>query len=77
MNLRVSNETSGLSPLDDSLSNDTRENPTDNPSYAFAEVVTLKYPHRYINNTGLQCSRNSKTKQNFYFSIFIFIVQRH
>ncbi len=50
MNLRISNEASGVSPLDDSLSNDTRENPTENTSYAFAEVVTLKYPHRYINS---------------------------
>ena len=45
MNLRIANETPA-SALDDSLSNDTRENGTDQmPSaYAFAEVVTLKYP---------------------------------
>lgn len=58
MNLRVSNESAGL---DDSLSNDTRENPADSPSYAFAEVVTLKYPHRYINLVAVwlrqHCSR--------------------
>lgn len=48
MNLRISNEVSAVSPLDDSLSNDTRENSTENQSYAFAEVVTLKYPHRYM-----------------------------
>ncbi|KAJ6648292.1 Glycerophosphocholine phosphodiesterase GPCPD1 [Pseudolycoriella hygida] len=46
MNLRTSNETS-LS-LDDSLSSDTRENTTESSSFAFAEVVTLKYPHSVI-----------------------------
>lgn len=46
MNLRT-NEASAVASLDDSLSNDTRENATESPSYAFAEVVTLKYPHRY------------------------------
>lgn len=50
MNLRIANETSSISTvLDDSLSNDTRENGTEQlPSYAFAEVVTLKYPHCII-----------------------------
>lgn len=47
MNLRISNEAAGASPLDDSLSGDTRDT-AESPSYAFAEVVTLKYPHRYI-----------------------------
>lgn len=45
MNLRVNSESSSLNNVhDDSLSNDTRDNITEQPAYAFAEVVTLKYP---------------------------------
>lgn len=53
MNLRTSNEASASASFDDSLSNDTKENPSENSSYAFAEVVTLKYPHRYIDTLAV------------------------
>lgn len=39
MNLRIS-ESSNLI-TDNSMSNDTRDNPTDQPAYAFSEVATL------------------------------------
>lgn len=61
MNLRISNEAAGASPLDDSLSGDTRDT-AESPSYAFAEVVTLKYPHRYT-NTLTQITGSTKTFQ--------------
>lgn len=52
MNLRIANDTASISStLDDSLSNsnDTHENDSEpTPSYALAEVVTLKYPHSLI-----------------------------
>lgn len=48
MNLRIANDTASSSTLEDSLSNDTRENGTEQASYALAEVVTLKYPHSII-----------------------------
>lgn len=42
MNLRINAESSNLhSIMDESLSNDTRENATDQPAYAFTEVATL------------------------------------
>ena len=40
MNLRISNENSATM-VDESLSNDTRDNSTDQPAYAFSEVATL------------------------------------
>lgn len=40
MNLRINAESSGLH-IDESMSNDTRENSSDQPAYAFSEVATL------------------------------------
>lgn len=40
MNLRINAESSGAQ-IDDSMSNDTRENGSDQPAYAFSEVATL------------------------------------
>lgn len=44
MNLRISNENSNML-VDESLSNDTRDNSTDQPAYAFSEVATLNAEH--------------------------------
>lgn len=42
MNLRINAESSSLiSPLEESLSNDTRDNAADQPAYALSEVATL------------------------------------
>lgn len=42
MNLRINAESSNLhSVMENSLSNDTRENASDQPAYAFTEVATL------------------------------------
>ncbi|XP_070501994.1 glycerophosphocholine phosphodiesterase GPCPD1-like [Chironomus tepperi] len=42
MNLRINAESSNLNAImDESLSNDTRENATDTPAYAFTEVATI------------------------------------
>lgn len=40
MNLRIHAESSGMH-VDESMSNDTRENSSDQPAYAFSEVATL------------------------------------
>lgn len=46
MNLRINAESSIHSILEDaSLSNDTRENASDQPAYAFSEVATLNGEH--------------------------------
>lgn len=45
MNLRIDSETSNIGALlDESLSNDTRENGVEQQAYAYTEVVALKYP---------------------------------
>lgn len=42
MNLRINAESSSLHAImEESLSNDTRENASDQPAYAFSEVATL------------------------------------
>lgn len=49
MNLRINAESSGLhAVMEDSISNDTRENTTDDAAYAFSEVATLNGDNNYV-----------------------------
>lgn len=50
MNLRIHCDTqfAAQAPLEDSLSNDTRENGVEQPTFCFAEVATLKYDDSVI-----------------------------
>jgi glycerophosphocholine phosphodiesterase GPCPD1 len=72
MNLRINSESSSMQSIEESLSNDTLNNPNEQPAYAFTEVATLnENDNQYLFSKQDQFGRLYKTDDILIFHITV------